>query len=59
MVLPGKVTQPVWLQNLNPQLAGIALGQTWERQSPDWRVPKCQSEDWRSEETYNSVRNPG
>jgi hypothetical protein len=58
-VLHSKVTQPVWLQNLKAQLARIALGQTWERQSPDWRVAERQSGDWRSQEKYNPVGNAG
>jgi len=44
---PNRVTQSVWLQNLKGQLVRNALGQTWERQSGDWR----------SQETYNPVKN--
>ncbi|HET6142258.1 MAG TPA: hypothetical protein VFE02_02035, partial [Candidatus Acidoferrales bacterium] len=33
------------------------LGQTWERQSLYWRFATRQSGDWRSQETYNAVRN--
>jgi hypothetical protein len=59
MVLASKATQPVRFQNLKAQLARITLGQTWERQSPDWRLEKRQSGDWRAQETYNHVRNAG
>jgi hypothetical protein len=56
-VRDSRVTQPVRLKNLKAQLARITMGQTWERQSPDWRFAKRQSGDWRSQETYNSMRN--